>query len=116
MATTLLLDRPSWDLCLDANGSIALASEPYSQVQSVASACRLFRGDAYYQQSIGIPYFEQVLGQFQPIQVVKAFLVEAALSVPGVTAATAVLSDVTDRRLTGQIQFTTRTGVQVASI
>lgn len=116
MAATLLLDRSAWDLCLNASADIAVATEPYSLVQDVASACRLFQGDAWYSPDIGIPYFQQVLGQSQPVQVVKAFLVQAALTVPGVTSATVLLSNIRDRELTGQVQIQTSTGAMGTAV
>ena len=63
---TLLLDRTAWDLCLDSNGNIALASEPYSLAQDVASAVRLFLGECYYDTTKGIPYWTEVLGMLPP--------------------------------------------------
>ena len=42
VAATLLLDRTTWDLCLDANGNIAMATGPYAIAQDVASAVRLW--------------------------------------------------------------------------
>lgn len=105
MATTLLLDRDDWDLCLDASGNIALASEPYSQAQDAASACRVFQGEAYYDTTLGVPYFSDVLGRYQPTQILRARMQEAALTVPGVTDATAVLVTRPNREMTGQIQI-----------
>lgn len=81
---TLLLDRTPWDLALDSAGNIALASEPYSQVQDVASACRLFEGELYYDTSKGAPFFAQ---NFEPNETLNASLVRAAKTVPGVSAA-----------------------------
>jgi hypothetical protein len=104
MAATLLLDRSAWDLAIDAQGNIAKATEPYSAVQDVASACRLFEAEYWYDVSIGVPYFQQILGHFQPIQVVKTALEAAALSVPEVTAATVLLDGIVGRQLTGQVQ------------
>lgn len=105
MADTLLLDRTPWDLCLDVRGDIALASYPYSIVQDVASACRLFVNELYYGGSAGIPYFQQVLGRFRPTQVLKNALVNAALTVPGVISAQAFLTDVSNTRaISGQVQ------------
>ena len=107
MATTLLLDRTEWDIVLDASGNIAMASEPYAIIQDVASACRLFTNEIYYGGSSGIPYFEQVLGRFQPIQVLKAQLVRTALTVPGVVSARAFLTFIgRDRQVRGQVQVT----------
>lgn len=113
---TLLLSRDTWDLAVNAQGNIAMASDPYSMVQDVASACRLFQNDSYYRPADGIPYFQQVLGHFQPIQVVKSFLVRAATSVPGVTGATAVLSGIKNRQLSGQVQVVIGGSVEVVSI
>jgi hypothetical protein len=116
MATTLLLDRAGWDLALNASGDIALASEPYAQEQDVASMCRVFAGECYYDIARGVPYFEQILGQYQPIQVMKAQYEAAALLVPGVTAATVFLTDVIDRAIGGQIQIETTTGTGIVAL
>lgn len=114
--TTLLLDRDAWDLCLTTTGDIALASEPYSQAQDVASECRLFAGEAYYNTAIGVPYFAQILGQNQPVQVLKVKLSEAAERVPGVTSAMAMLGSVSGREVRGQVQFSSAAGRQVAQL
>lgn len=116
MATTLLLDRETWDLCLSTSGDIAVASEPYSQAQDVASECRLFEGEAWYDTRLGVPYFGQILGQNQPVQVLKARLATAAQRVPGVVSAKAVLGSIVGREVRGQIQFTTADGAQVAPL
>ena len=113
MASTLLLDRDTNDLCVDASGNIALASEPYSQAQDAASACKLFEGEAWYDTELGVPYFQQVFRGAQPVQVLKARLVLAAQSVPGVTDATVVLTALTDRSLGGQVQIRTDAGETV---
>lgn len=113
MATTLLLDRTVWDLCLDAKGNIALASEPYSQAQDAASAVKLFAGELWYDTTKGIPYFGQILGRPPPVQFMKAQFVAAALSVPGVVAAVCYLSSITGRQISGQLVLTNRTGAQV---
>ena len=60
---TLYLDPQSWDLVLDTAGNIALAKDPYAKAQDVASACRLFAGELYYDTEKGIPYFEETLGK-----------------------------------------------------
>lgn len=106
---TLLLDRVAWDLCLDANGNIALASKPYSIVQDVASACRLFVGELWYGGGHPIPYVDNSFGDRLPSAVLKAKLVEAALSVPGVKAAQAFVR-VAARTMTGTIELTTDDG------
>jgi len=114
---TLLLDREPWDLCLDVAGNIALATEPYSILQDVASRCRLFLGEAYYDTTQGLRYFEDVLGKFRPTQLLKQELTTAALSVPGVLSATVYLTNIgRDRTITGQVQVRTVAGVQVVTL
>lgn len=109
---TLLLNRDNWDLCLDTAGNIALATDPYSQVQDVASSIRLFRGELWYDTAQGIPYFEQILGQAPPIEFMRDQFERRALTVPGVVSATAYLTfDAQARVIGGQVQFRTSNGV-----
>jgi hypothetical protein len=103
---TLLLDPSAWDLVLDANGNIAIATQPYAIAQDVASACKLFLGELYYDNSKGVPYFETILGEKPPISFIKSKFEEAALTVPGVVLAKCYLQDFKNRKLTGQIQVT----------
>lgn len=107
---TLLLDRTTWDLCLDTSGNIAVASGPYALAQDVASACRLFLGELFYDTTKGIPYFGQVLGQPPSIPFLKAQLVAQALTVPGVVSAQCFISSIVGRKVSGQIQFVDSSG------
>lgn len=104
MATTLLLDTENWDLTLDASGNIALASEPYAQLQDVASECRVFAGECWYDTTRGVPYFESVLGELAPVPVIKEQLAAAAKLVPGVTEATVYITSLSGRAISGQVQ------------
>lgn len=101
---TLLLDRSIWDLTTDANGNIAMASNPYSEAQDVSSAVRVFKGEVYYDTTQGIPYFEQIFGARPNLQFVKAQVEQAALTVPGIVQAQCVFVSFVNRVLTGQIQ------------
>lgn len=105
MAATLLLDRANWDLCVTASGDIAVATEPYSQEQDIASECRLMQGEAWYDITIGIPYLTAILGHPVPVQLIKEYLVTAAKRVPGVRSATVYLSSISGRAVSGQVQF-----------
>jgi hypothetical protein len=105
MATTLLLDRATWDLCLTSAGDIAVADVPYAQEQDVASECRVFQGEAWYDTTLGVPYLSQVLGQAVPVQLLKEYLAAAARRVPGVNNVTVYLSSVSGRAISGQVQF-----------
>jgi hypothetical protein len=101
---TLLLDRTTWDLCSDASRNIAVASDPYSVTQDVASAVRVFLGECWYDASIGIPYMERVLGKFAP-SLFASLATKEAMRVPQVLSARTLLTSFKDRQLTGQVQF-----------
>ena len=111
MAQTLLLDTVEWDLLIDTNGNIAVASDPYSLAQDAASAIRTFLGEVWYDTQLGIPYFQTILGQTPPLSYIKAKLVAAALTVPGVTDAQCFISSISGRTLKGQVQINGGTGV-----
>ena len=112
---TLLLNPATWDLLLDANGNIAVATPPYSQAQDAASAIRLFLGEYWYDVTQGIPYFVTTLAKAPPIQLVKAQAVNAALTVPGVVAAQAFIASVTARNVIGQVQIVNTAGQAAAA-
>jgi len=103
---TILLDPATWDMVLDANGNIAMASQPYSIAQDVASACRLFFGELWYDTAKGVLYFEQILGERPPMEFVKSQIVNAALTVPAVLSADCYLTEFSKRKLSGQVQVT----------
>lgn len=107
---TLLLDVAKWDLVLDAAGNIARASPPYALAQDVASAIRLFLGEAFYDTTKGVPYFERVLGHTPSLTEFQSLMVNAALTVPGVVSAQCILSSFENRTVTGQVVFTDDSG------
>lgn len=107
---TLLLDTAAWDLVLDSNGNIALASPPYSVAQDVASACRLFLGELWYDTSQGVPYWQQFLGLNPTSAQIAQGFNAAALTVPGVVKANTVITSIAGREVSGQVQFTTSDG------
>lgn len=108
---TLLLDRTVWDLVLDSSGNIALAADPYAQAQDVASAIKTFLGECWYDTTIGIPYFEDVLGQDPPIPIIEGLIEEAALTVPGIVRAKATITAFEDRQIQGQVEVINTEGV-----
>lgn len=104
MANTLLLDRTTWDCCVDASRNIAMAGEPYSLAQDAASAIRLFIGEYWYDTTLGIPYFQEVLGKNPSVNLLKSLFVAAAETVPDVASATVYLSAITNGQVSGQVQ------------
>jgi len=107
---TLLLDRTNWDLCIDASGNIAMAKAPYSLAQDAASAIRLFLGEYWFDTTIGIPYFEQVLGKNPPVNLLKTLIIDAAKTVPGVQSASVYLTSIKSGQVSGQVQLTDSSG------
>jgi len=112
---TLYLDPSAWDLTLDTSGNIALASNPYALAQDAASACRTFAGECWYDTTQGVAYWQDILGKMQPLELVRADLVAAALTVPEVVSAQCFFSGLVNRQLTGQIQVTDANGVTSAA-
>lgn len=101
---TMLLDTATWDLVLDANGNIAMASEPYSLAQDAASAIKTFAGEVYFDTRIGVPYMADILAKRPSAALMKAEFVEAALTVAGVRSAKCFLVEVSNRIVAGQVQ------------
>ena len=112
---TILLDPQTWDLLLDSAGNIAVAGNPYSIAQDVASAIKLFSGEAYYDTSKGVPYFEQILGAGNlndAVNIMAAQAELAALTVPEVVKAqcTSLSYGSKTRTLTGIVEVIDLTG------
>jgi hypothetical protein len=114
MPSTILLDTIEWDLVIDADGNIARADEPYSLAQDAASAIRTFLGEVYFDTSVGVPYLQEILGKNPPLTLLKAQFEKAALTVQGVVSAVCYISELSGRRLTGQIQVTSEVTGQVS--
>lgn len=107
---TLLLDRTVWDLVLDASGNIAMASDPYAIAQDVASAVRLFKGECWYDTTKGIPYWQQILGQWPPLALIRSYVEKAASTVPEVVSAKCTVLLANDRTITGQVEIIDKAG------
>ena len=110
---TILLDQSRWDIILDASGNIALATDPYAIAQDVASAVRTFLGECWFDTTVGIPYFDKILGQNPPIPLVQSLIEKAALTVPEVVKASATITSFEGRTLSGNVQVTTSSGITI---
>ena len=113
---TLLLNS-QWDLTLDKSGRIAVADGAYATAQAVANECRLFTNDAYFEPGRGIPYYLIALGRKLSPSVLRARLRDAAYLVEDVEDVMYVVLESLDtetRRVTGEIQFTSKEGENAA--
>lgn len=108
--STLLLALNDWDLLADAKGNIAVARDPYAKAQDVASACKLFLGECWFDTSRGVPWFDDVLGQAPPRGLMQALIEQAALTVPGVVTARCTIDEVANRQVTATVRFTDDAG------
>lgn len=112
---TFYLDPSAWDLTSDTSGNIALASDPYALAQDAASNIKTFSGEVFYDTSLGIPYFSEVLGYVPNVPLMKALFIAAAELVPEVTSATVYVTGFNGRVFTGQIQISSATGAFAAA-
>lgn len=110
---TILLNPDSWDMEVDASGNIAMAADPYAQAQDIASACRTFKGEVYYNGDLGVPYFQQILGQVPSLQTINAEMEKAAITVPGIVDVVCKTQKAQGRGITGEIQATNTAGVPI---
>jgi hypothetical protein len=130
MPNTLLLDNINWDLLVDLNGNIAMAQEPYSLAQDVASQARLFAGELWFDTVQGIPYLpgetfanisappgvaSNVLGQYPSLALWQQYYKEAAFLVQNVSSAQMFFAALaSDRSLGGQLVITASDGPTLA--
>lgn len=112
---TLLLEVSDWDLTTDASNNIAVADIPYAQAQDAASGIKLFAGELYYDTSKGVPYFQNILGKFPPLEYIRSIYIAIAKAVPGVVSATCYFSSFKGRVLTGQVQISDKAGNTAAA-
>lgn len=104
---TMQLDVSTWDLTLDGSGNIAIADEAYSVAQDVASACLVFSGECYYNNTLGIPWKTDVLGKRPTPSFISQKLQTEAKKLPIVDQALAtVFFDKNTRRMRGTIRVT----------
>lgn len=71
---SLLIDNTYNDLLVDLSGNIAVTKNPYQLAQSVACAVRMFRGECKYDVTLGIPYFDTVLGKLPSQNTVNSLI------------------------------------------
>lgn len=113
MPKTLLLDQDAWDLVLDAAGDIAVAGEPYAIAQDVASAIRTFTKDCWYDQKKGIPYWQEVLGHYPPMALVRNRITTQAMREPGVARIELQSLKLLNRNLTGDVLVFDQSGKSI---
>ncbi|MDZ9097550.1 hypothetical protein SND70_16010 [Escherichia coli] len=86
---------------------MAIAEESYSVAQDVASACLVFSGECYYDNTLGIPWKAEVLGRRPSPGFIAQKMQAEALKLPVVEDALAsVFFDKNTRTTRGTIRVT----------
>lgn len=110
MANTLPLNLDSWDLELDAAGNWNLTGPDASLAQDVASAIRTFLGECWYDITLGMPYFQTILGKLPPASLITSKIEQAAKTISGVATVKVVGLGLNKQRvLTGTVVVTSAT-------
>lgn len=111
----MFLNPGTWDLEVNTDGNIALASDSYAIAQDVASACRLWLGEARYDTTRGMPYQQSILGKRPPMSLLNHWFETEAGTVPEVASVQPVLYlDKETRTLGGQLQIILENGENIA--
>lgn len=109
--STMKLDPQTWDLTLDGAGNIATATAEEAMAQDAASACLVFYGECYYDNSLGIPWDSQVLGKRPSNVYIAQKMQNEALKLPVVKQALCtVYFDRETRSVRGTIRVTDEAG------
>lgn len=101
---TLFLNG-KWDITLDSVGKIKTTSDAYAIAQNAANAVRLFKNDAYFAQTKGIPHFDIELGKRATISesVLRSRIKKTVLGVDGIVDASVTLNTQSDNRILGGV-------------
>lgn len=105
MSDSLLMDVDTWDLIIDADRNMALCGAPYAVAQDVACATRTFTNELIFDLDAGVPYFEEILGQTPPLQLVQSRITQEALTVPNVSQARTIINRSDQGTISGEIQI-----------
>jgi len=103
---SLLLDTDTWDITLDEKGNLAVTDNPYAVAQDVACACSVFLGECWYDTTLGIPYYERILGHWPGTQLINVKLQQEALKLPYVQSAVCTTVSDNNRGISGVMALT----------
>lgn len=103
MAKSIPLNTSTWDIFLDAAGNLSLTDNDSSIAQDVASAVRTFKGECYFNNTLGMPYFESIFGKAPPNSFVTSNIKQQAFTISGVNSVNVVGIGLQGRTLKGVI-------------
>ena len=101
----------NWDMFADGAGNIAMVSDSSAVAQDVACAVKTFLGEVYFDTTLGVPYFTQVLGKRYSRPLLESLINAQALTVAGVVKAKTSLTGYSTRSITGSVEVIDAAGV-----
>lgn len=107
MPQSIPLNLTTWDVELDEYGNLSLGSEVNSIAQDVACAIRTFQGECRYNNTLGMPYFQNILWKLPPGSLVTSYIQQQALTIALVEKCSVPSLQLVNRQLTGLAVFTT---------
>ncbi|VEB99922.1 Uncharacterised protein [Cedecea lapagei] len=113
---SFLLDVDSWDLSLDAAGNIASTQNPYAVAQDAACSCSTFLGEAWYDTTLGLPYYERILGHWPGSQLINTKMATEAKKLPYVQDAFCTVTISNGDRAASGVMTLTDTNNQQSTI
>ena len=107
LTKSFLLNTEEWDVGLDDLGNIAITENPYAVAQDVACACLTFLGESWYDITLGIPYYQRILGHWPGTQLINTKMQTEALKLPYVQSASCTVAiGKGDRKCSGVMTIT----------
>lgn len=102
-----------WDLSLDEMGNIATVDNGLEIAQSVATSCRVWKGECLLNTTRGVPYKEEILGYEPNLSILQAYINQEGSRIEGVDTIT--LQDISfeNRVLRPDIRITTLSGEEL---
>ena len=113
---SMLLETETWDLSLDASGNIASTQNPYAVAQDAACACSTFLGEAWYDTTLGIPYYERILGHWPGSQLINTKMAAEAKKLPYVQDAFCTVTISNDTRASSGVMTLTDANFEQSTI
>ena len=100
----------AWDIRLDGSGGLAICDGAERIAQDVACYERTFQGEPYFAADEGVPYLTGELAELPPPELVRERANARALEVPDVADAETVLTQFSERQLSGVIYVVSEEG------
>lgn len=78
-----LLLAENGDLAI-VNNDLAITNDKQSLAQKIKVALKTIEGEYFYNSSIGVPYFSEILGQNNAIDTIRAIMIDYISKIEGV--------------------------------